>query len=164
MRLVAQQAGFFVLRAHRPGLRSALGLPGGFAAQVADRCRNSGGRLAGGQQWAAGARRLLLAHAIERGIGLDRGRVDGLRVARHQAPGKDVVEEALQDRRRNQLAGAAHGRVPGQLVVHFVARKKRMSSRRAQWSMSRRSLTRFSNRPTSTPLKNTTGSSEGWPV
>ena len=39
-----------------------------------------------------------------------------------------------------------------------------MSSRRAQCSIKRRSLTRFSSRPASTSLKNTTGSSEGCPM
>ena len=44
------------------------------------------------------------------------GRVDGLRVAGHQAPGhalgKDVVEEALEYSGGEQLAGAAHGGIP----------------------------------------------------
>jgi hypothetical protein len=34
-----------------------------------------------------------------------------------------VVEEALEHGGRKQLAGAAHGRVPGQLLVHLVAQE-----------------------------------------
>jgi hypothetical protein len=46
------------------------------------------------------------------------------RQAPGHALGKDVVEQSLEYGNRKQLAGAAQGRVPGQLLVHFVAQKE----------------------------------------
>ncbi|OGX82088.1 hypothetical protein BEN49_02730 [Hymenobacter coccineus] len=81
-----------------------------------------------GQVWAAGTCGLLFPHGFQRRVGLYRGRVDGLGVTSDQAPGhalgKEVVEQALEDGGREELAGAANGRVPRQLLVHFVAQKQ----------------------------------------
>ncbi len=70
---------------------------------------------------------LLFAQALQRGVGFDEGRVHGLDVARDQ-PGRhalreNVVKQALEDSSRQELAGAADGRVPGQVLVHLVAQK-----------------------------------------
>ena len=84
--------------------------------------------LARHQKRAAGTCRLLFAHAVEGGVGLDGGRVDGLPLASHQLPGhargKNVVKQALEHGGREELACAAHGRVPGPFLVHFVAQKQ----------------------------------------
>ena len=68
---------------------------------------------------------LFFAHGFERRVSLDGGRVDGLCVAGDQAPdhtlGEDVVEQALEDRCWEELAGSAHGRVPEQFLIHLVA-------------------------------------------
>ena len=90
--------------------------------------RNRRHRLAGHVQWGRGrVGGLLFAQALQRGVGVDRGRVHRLRVAGDQpgghALGEDVVEQALEHGGRKQLARAAHGRVPGQFLVHFIAQE-----------------------------------------
>ena len=71
--------------------------------------------------------RLLFAQTIQRGIGFDRGRIYCLGVAGDQpgghALGKDMDEQAPEDVGREELPGAAHGRVPGHFLVHFVAQE-----------------------------------------
>ena len=130
--LVAEQAGFFVLRAGYAGMSGKPGLMSRQVAQLVGRGRHHGRRrhsrrLIRGQKWTSGARRPLFQHRFQRGVGLDRRRVNGLRLAGHQAPGhtlgKNVVEQALKDGGREELAGAAHRRMPGQLFVHFVAQE-----------------------------------------
>ncbi|MDO3415704.1 hypothetical protein Q3A66_11555 [Hymenobacter sp. BT770] len=133
-RLVAEQTCFFVLRAHGPGLGTSLGLPGGFAAQVMRGRRDKRRRGRRPARWVfvgkvrrPGLLRLLFAQAVERGVGFDGRRVHGLGIAGHQAPGhalgEDVVKQALEHGGREELAGAADGRVPGQFLVHLVAEK-----------------------------------------
>ena len=132
-RFVAQQAGLFVPRAQGPGLRALPpALPRGQLAQLVGRGRQHrarGGHLLAAAQVGPGRPGgLFFPHRFERRVGLDGRGVDGLRIAGDQAAGralgKDVVEQALEHGGRKQLAGAAHGRVPGQFLVHPVAPKQ----------------------------------------
>ena len=127
---VAEQARLFVPRAQRPGLRALPpALACGQLAQLVGRCRPHRARswrlLAAAQVGTGRPGGLFFAHRFQRRVGLNGRGVDGLRVARDQAPGhalsKDVVKQALEDSGWKQLTGAADGRVPGQLFVYLVA-------------------------------------------
>jgi N-acetylglucosamine kinase-like BadF-type ATPase len=74
--------------------------------------------------------------------------------------GRDVVKQVLKDGDGIELARAADSRAPRHVLVHFIAQKYGISSRRLQCSIRCRSLAKFSRRLTSISLKNTMGSKE----
>jgi hypothetical protein len=73
------------------------------------------------QQWDFSS--LLFAQAFQGGVGLNKGRVHRLGVARDQPGsytlGKDVLEQVFKD----GLARTADGRVLRQVIVHLVTKK-----------------------------------------